>query len=303
MAMAGAAAGQTQIALIWSSVKQNLLRPVRSGIDAALAGSSYKIQDMHLLSDEPGQLQRDLPHFLRRVREDASIVGAISCFMDLGEGDTDALIAAGKPVVFIERPSSHHVPGNISFDHAGGAAQAAEALLELGRKKIGWVGPVHESGWAGGMRYDSLKNVLDRQSLPLATADCFHYDIEQLLATTGGDLDAIVYASDIQAIGGIRMLRSQGVDIPGKIAVVGFDDTEAARNTNPPLSSVRQPFGEAGKWAAEMLVRVLGDDKAALRDVKLPQQLVLRGSCVVNLPGEIIYEPGKGALKKIAGLL
>ena len=70
----------------------------------------------------------------------------------------------------------------------------------------------------------------------------------------GGKIDGIVAANDQMAAGAIRELRARGIRIPEDIAVVGFDDDEHARSTNPPLTTVAQPICRMGEAAVSLLL-------------------------------------------------
>jgi signal transduction histidine kinase/DNA-binding LacI/PurR family transcriptional regulator/CheY-like chemotaxis protein len=94
----------------------------------------------------------------------------------------------------------------------------------------------------------------------------------------GKRVDAIVAANDQMAAGAIRELRLRGLRVPEDLAVVGFDDDEHARSTNPPLTTVAQPICRMGEAAVSMLLdRIAGrTTPTALRLDTIP---VWRRSC------------------------
>jgi DNA-binding LacI/PurR family transcriptional regulator len=89
--------------------------------------------------------------------------------------------------------------------------------------------------------------------------------------------DSIVAASDLIAIGAMRALQSRGVEVPGKVSIVGFDDIPAASLTNPPLTTVMQDTHRAGVALVETLLRLITEQHA--EGTVLPTKLVVRGSC------------------------
>lgn len=89
--------------------------------------------------------------------------------------------------------------------------------------------------------------------------------VQRLLAIAGRPFDAIVCANDLTARGVIDELRQQGIDVPGEIAVVGFDDFEYAAALEPPLTTVHYPATEMGRIAARLLLRQLDGGQAPLR--------------------------------------
>ena len=64
------------------------------------------------------------------------------------------------------------------------------------------------------------------------------------------DLDAVFAASDLMAVGAMRVLREYGRRVPDDVAVVGFEDSVLARQTEPPLTTVHQPVEAMGREMA-----------------------------------------------------
>jgi DNA-binding LacI/PurR family transcriptional regulator len=83
--------------------------------------------------------------------------------------------------------------------------------------------------------------------------------------------------SDELAIGTLEAARDAGIDVPGELSVVGFDDVPAAAHTTPPLTTVRQPLRRKGELAAERLLALQAGRRPALT-ARLPTELVVRGS-------------------------
>ena len=75
------------------------------------------------------------------------------------------------------------------------------------------------------------------------------------------------------------VLRHCGVDVPGQVAVTGFDDIPVARHLRPQLTTVRQPIQELGTTAFEILYSMISTGQPTSREVVLPTRLILRESC------------------------
>jgi LacI family transcriptional regulator len=89
---------------------------------------------------------------------------------------------------------------------------------------------------------------------------------------------AIVCANDQTALGVMHALARRGIDVPGQVAVTGFDDVPVARHLHPPLTTIRQPIRELGATAFDVLysrISAGGGDP----EVVLPVRLVVRESC------------------------
>jgi LacI family transcriptional regulator len=103
--------------------------------------------------------------------------------------------------------------------------------------------------------------------------------IERLLADAEALPRAIVCANDQTALGVMYALAQHGIDVPGDVAVTGFDDIPMARHLRPQLTTVRQPIQEIGATAFDVLHSMISDGASAQRDVMLPTRLIVRASC------------------------
>jgi DNA-binding LacI/PurR family transcriptional regulator len=81
------------------------------------------------------------------------------------------------------------------------------------------------------------------------------------------------------AIGAMHALRDLGLDVPGDVSVVGFDDIDLASHVEPPLTTVRQPIRQKGEAAVRLLLAVVGETGGATPDHRrLETRLIVRGS-------------------------
>jgi LacI family transcriptional regulator len=103
--------------------------------------------------------------------------------------------------------------------------------------------------------------------------------VERLFADGAPLPRAIACANDQTALGVMYALAERGVDVPGDVAVTGFDDIPMARHLRPQLTTVRQPIQEIGATAFNVLHSMISNGAPAERDVVLPTRLILRESC------------------------
>jgi DNA-binding LacI/PurR family transcriptional regulator/signal transduction histidine kinase/ActR/RegA family two-component response regulator len=97
--------------------------------------------------------------------------------------------------------------------------------------------------------------------------------------------DAVLAANDDMAFGAIRALREHGLRVPRDISVTGFDDLRSARLSNPPLTSVSQPFDELAEKALK-LVLAQCDGQAVPEVTFCPTRLEVRRSCGCSLAAD-----------------
>jgi DNA-binding LacI/PurR family transcriptional regulator len=88
----------------------------------------------------------------------------------------------------------------------------------------------------------------------------------------------VFVANDQMALGLLRAFHEAGVDVPGQVSVVGFDDVPEAAYFTPPLTTVRQDFDEVGRAALQLLLEQMADVAQGERHVVVEPRLVVRES-------------------------
>jgi DNA-binding LacI/PurR family transcriptional regulator len=191
-----------------------------------------------------------------------------------------ALAATGVPIVSHGRPAvSVDVPW-VDNDNIGGATLAVRHLLDRGRRRIATIsGPLDMS--AAQDRLGAYRETLretGRRSI-VAIGDFTRISgAEAMFQLLDDDpaLDAVFAANDLMAIGALRALRRAGRRVPDDVAVVGYDDIEAALYTDPPLTTVRSPMGDQAVASARLLLGLLKN--RPMSSVVLPTELIVRDS-------------------------
>jgi DNA-binding LacI/PurR family transcriptional regulator len=205
-----------------------------------------------------------------------------------GDPLPEELLAAGLPVVLAGRVGRRASAAGlwwVDADNRAGARAAVAHLLDQGRRRIATVaGPADLA--VGRDRLAGWRDELGRTATGVPTElvergpfteEAGYHGAQRLLARAG-DLDAVFAASDLIALGVLRALRELGRRIPDDVALVGFDDIPAARASDPPLTTVRQPVEAMGaRMAALLLDRIEGRPVERPWSV-LPTELVVRGS-------------------------
>ncbi|WP_223856296.1 LacI family DNA-binding transcriptional regulator [Streptomyces toxytricini] len=197
-----------------------------------------------------------------------------------------AVIARSRiPVVFGGRPVSgaeSAVPF-VDCDNRGGAREAVQYLVSLGRRHIGHLaGPCTQTSALD--RLAGYRDVLVDADPALVCQGDFTREsgartMAELLERRP-DVDAVFAANDLMAAGALRVLRERGIRVPEDVAVVGFDDMDAVvRATEPALTTVRQDIEGMGRLMVRLLMRMLdGAADAASASVITPTGLVRRES-------------------------
>ena len=176
------------------------------------------------------------------------------------------------PVVLLnsDAPGAGRLP-SISTDHRLGGRLAAEHLLLLGHRVLAHVTAPAGHAAAATDRRRGIEDAMEAAGVDPGSL---------LVADGGGDRrrTAVVGFNDLTAIGLLRGLRAAGLRVPDDIAVVGFDDIELAAWTDPPLTTVRQPTEELGRWAVTRIADALADPDRPIG----PARVVLDPTLVVR---------------------
>lgn len=210
----------------------------------------------------------------------------ISPIGDLGER-LERLRGAGTPAVLVDRISGTRRLSSVAVDDVEGGRLAAQHLLELGRRRLAYVG-----GPAG------LAQIEDRLAGVRKAAEAIEGASVEAIETVGLTFedgrraarallarhapdrpDAIVAGNDLVAIGALQVLMGEGsLRVPEDIAIVGYDDIDFASAAVVPLSSIRQPRELIGKTAVTILREEAEDPSLEPRNVVFKPELVVRAS-------------------------
>ncbi|GAA4188363.1 LacI family DNA-binding transcriptional regulator [Microbacterium oryzae] len=193
-------------------------------------------------------------------------------------------MAIDVPFVSLQT-SSGQGSDSVAADQLEGARLATQHLIELGHADI-----LHLSGPQDWIEADSrMRGYLqalrdaDLPTIPPIrgdwTADFGHYAGRELARRQ--DFTAIFAANDLMAIGLMHGFRDAGIDVPGDVSVVGFDDIPVAAHVWPPLTTVHIDFAELGRRAIARLLATLrgADDDVPQREAPA---LVVRDSAATR---------------------
>lgn len=194
--------------------------------------------------------------------------------------------APDVPVVFMNSSMGGSSYDAFDIENRQGAYAAVKHLVDRGYERIATItGPT--DSYDVRERLAGYRQALEEGGLDTPGAYVVSGDFTQASGyTAGGEIlqldplpDAVFSCNDYMAIGAMAALQEAGVDIPGDIAIAGFDDIPSARYASPSLTTVRVPVYDLGRQAAERLIRVIqGTDDAETEDRLLASELVVRSS-------------------------
>ena len=176
------------------------------------------------------------------------------------------------------------IPGQkyctVGTDNVLGGKRATQHLLKLGRRRLLFLGG---SDPEATQRYRGYAEALQEASVAIDDTLIGRVEFEAESAEAAVDallrrkvrFDGIVAASDLIALGAIRALHRESVDVPKDVSVVGYDNNLLSRLSTPTLSTVQQDIPKAGRVLVSKLLEWTGD----FRPEMLSTELIIRESC------------------------
>ncbi|QHC68164.1 substrate-binding domain-containing protein [Rathayibacter sp. VKM Ac-2759] len=194
--------------------------------------------------------------------------------------ETDIVLPPELPVVVVDSAGGDKYPV-VDTDQVSGARRAVEYLLELGHRTVWHIaGP--ERSYSAERRRETWESTLRAAGAPVPEvlvgdwSSASGYRIGRELAADPS-VTAIFAANDQMALGVLRALHEAGRAVPGDVSVVGFDDMEESACFWPPLTTVRQFFGDTGRRSVDILLRELESGERSGVTL-IPTGLVVRES-------------------------
>jgi LacI family transcriptional regulator len=251
-----------------------LTRGLADAVDAAGYGTYVCSTD--------GQHDRE-----RKFVQDVMDRGVDGIVFASGETVSEVTFGPGDyatPIICIGGHLDHPMCDAVTPDDESGSCEAATFLASRGYKRIAMIqGPPHygeqrTAGFRSAMRAARYKVPSELMVRGDWTRKGGYQAMSHLMALPERP-DAIFCANDLMAIGALDVAHELGLEVPTDVAVVGFDDVDAATIVTPQLTTVHNPAYDTGSTAGDLLMsRMTGRYSGAGRTVVLPCPVVVRGT-------------------------
>lgn len=248
------------------------------GIDQAARDSGY-----HVLLSSSHAERKEVEAALQAMR--GRVDGMIIMHPDIDAKVLKRNLSSSIPVVLISSQADAASSQSLNIDNYNGAVAAVKHLIDHGHQRVAIIkGAAANFDAAERLRgyHDALKGagITDMLEVDGDFTERAGYRAGKQILTLEPRPTAVFASNDAMAIGALGAFREAGIDVPGDLAVVSFDDIPIAAYVNPPLTSVHVSINDLGAQATKRLIEtVRGDRGTGSTPGVLPAKLVVRRSC------------------------
>lgn len=272
------ATGQSNLfGLVISEIANPYFPEIIRGFQAAAWDRGFDV----LLFNTEYQESRTKSVIRKLIESDVRGVAIMTSSVD--KSTTSELTAAGVGVVFCNLGAPERLISNISIDYQRGISQAIEHVVALGHRRAAIIAGPGNNRTAITIRHALVTGLNERKLNPFPVIEC-NYRVDSGASAVRAVLSqperptVIFCGSDLIAMGAMKALEEEGVQVPDDVSVVGIDDISFAFLARPPLTTISVPRERLGVIAFEALEKVLKLKRRKGADYYLETELVVRRS-------------------------
>ena len=281
LAARGLSLGKTQsIAVIAPFFTRSVFVERLHGIEETTSANGYDVVIYNVDATE----KRD--RYFRTVPDPRRVDGVIVISLPPLAPDVALFQRSSVPIVFVDVGDPICEPfDRIVINDVEGGRKATQHLIDLGHRHIGYIGDIPQAGFnftAGEDRFEGYRHALTEAGLTIRPE--YHLDgrfgrevardLAHRMLSLPERPTAIFASNDTQALGVIEAARDVGLDVPGDLSVVGYDDIEMADFLE--LTTVRQLLFESGRRSVEALLGRIEEPEGVPICDSLPVELIVR---------------------------
>ncbi|WP_164661345.1 LacI family DNA-binding transcriptional regulator [Tropicibacter sp. Alg240-R139] len=193
--------------------------------------------------------------------------GVIIAGLEHSEAARTMLDAAGIPVVEIMDTDGKPVDAMVGISHRRAGREMAQAILKAGYRHIGFMGTKMPLDHRARKRFEGFTEVLGKNGVEIEEREFYSggsalakgREMTKAMLDRSPDLDFLYYSNDMIGAGGLLYLIDQGIDVPGKIGLAGFNGVELLQGLPRQLATMDACRLEVGRKAAGIIAARLDD--------------------------------------------
>jgi DNA-binding LacI/PurR family transcriptional regulator len=264
------------IGVVVTSIADPFNGDVVDGIEEVANQHGYSV----ILASSQADPERELS--VVRAYQERRVDGILVASSRVGDLYIPVFSELRIPIVLINNQHDSEFASSVSIDNLNGAELATRHLIDLGHRRIGYLGD-RFGLQSDRERYLGYRKAMEGAGIPLedvlraqgnGKAEGAEESFCKLLESADPPTAVFCY-NDVSAFGLIRKADDLGLQVPRDLSVVGFDDIFFTRLSQPPLTTVRQPRRDMGRQAMELLL-------ASLEERPVEKNAVIRGELIVR---------------------
>ncbi|SHI98362.1 LacI family DNA-binding transcriptional regulator [Wenxinia saemankumensis] len=264
------------VAVVIPSLKNMVFPEVLSGISETLAGTG--LQPVVGVTDYLPEREEEVLFEMLSWRPSGVIVAGL----EHSEASRAMLVRAGCPVVEIMDTDGDPIDACVGISHRRAGRTMAEAILEQGYRRIGFLGTKMPLDHRARKRFEGFTATLARAGIEIADREFYSggsalakgREMTRTLMARSPDLDFLYYSNDMIGAGGVLELAAQGVEVPGRVGLAGFNGVELLDGLPRQLATMDACRREIGQRAAAIVAgRVTDPDLARAATEELTPRL------------------------------
>lgn len=276
------------IGVVVTDVSNWVIAAVIKGINSVCQENGYTL----MVCESGGDPVREKA-LLEKLSEQRA-AGALFAGLNITEDLTGSMMETEYPIVLVTQEASDgkHQLNTVIHDNVMAVRDAINFLYANGHRQIAFIGGLEHDYSSTIRRLEGYREAMNELSLPIPDSYIMHgdftfdagYDCMRRLYEENTVLPtAVMCCSDLIAIGAISGAINLGLSVPEDISVMGIDDADFSRYYRPSLSTVRIPYFEEGKKAAEALFRLIEEGRKTTGEIEYVQHKVIRRRSIRNI--------------------
>lgn len=271
------------IGILVSWLNRPFISSLISGVEAAARQAGYNV----IISQSQDSYKNEVEN-VKALFESRICALIVSLGMETSSYDHfSRFIEHDIPLVFVDRIPVNFQAHKVMIDNFAAGFKATQHLVDQGCKRIAHIGgALHQSIYLerrGGYLEALRRNNLETDEDIVLQGDVLNAhegrNLTAFLLNSSLPPDGIFFANDTAAVSAIQYAKSVNLDVPAKLAIIGFNNDPICTIIDPPLSSVEHPAMELGRTALEQILKIK-TVKTALpfQTMVLDTELVVRAS-------------------------
>ncbi|MDF0600657.1 LacI family DNA-binding transcriptional regulator [Psychromarinibacter sp. C21-152] len=205
--------------------------------------------------------------------------GVIIAGLEHSDASRAMLTAAGIPIVEIMDSDGEPIDAMVGISHRRAGREMARAIVDAGYRKIGFLGTKMPLDHRARKRFEGFTEALAKAGLEIHDHEFYEggsallkgREMTEAILKRSPDLDFLYYSNDMIAAGGLLYCRDNGIEVPGRVGLAGFNGVELLDGLPVKLATMDACRAEIGREAAKIVAaRAAGEEGGHERVVLTP---------------------------------